>query len=44
MRLPPVMAALIKRSDFGASSVIFSLFAGDDVELIIETEFEKEQG
>jgi polyisoprenoid-binding protein YceI len=36
--------AFIKRSDFGASSVIFSLFAGDDVEMIIETEFEKEQG
>lgn len=34
----------IKRSDFGASSVIFSLFAGDEVELIIETEFEKDQG
>jgi polyisoprenoid-binding protein YceI len=33
--------ALIKRSDFGATNVILSTFAGDEVEILIEAEFEK---
>lgn len=42
----PVIAfsghAVIKRSDWGASNTIFSLFAGDEVEIIVETEFNKD--
>ncbi len=42
----PVIAfsarAVIKRSDWGASNPIFSLFAGDEVEIIVEAEFIKD--
>jgi polyisoprenoid-binding protein YceI len=33
--------AIVKRSDFGATSTVCSLFVGDEVEIIIETEAEK---
>lgn len=32
---------VVKRSDWDAGSMVFNLFAGDDVEIIIQTEFEK---
>ena len=42
----PVIAfsghAVIKRSNWGASNAIFSLFAGDEVEIIVEAEFNKD--
>jgi polyisoprenoid-binding protein YceI len=42
----PVIAfsghAVIKRSDWGASNAIFSLFAGDEVEINVEAEFNKD--
>jgi polyisoprenoid-binding protein YceI len=34
--------AVIKRSDWGATNSIFSLFASDDVELIVESEMIKD--
>lgn len=34
--------AVIRRSDWGATNSIFSLFAGDQVELIVETEMIKD--
>lgn len=34
--------AVIKRSDWGASNAVFSLFAGDEVEIIVETELIKD--
>lgn len=42
----PVIAfsahAVLKRSDWGATNTVFSLFAGDEVELIVETEMIKD--
>lgn len=34
--------AVIKRSDWGASNTVFSLFAGDEVEIIVESELIKD--
>jgi polyisoprenoid-binding protein YceI len=33
--------AIVKRSQWGATNTVFSLFVGDEVEIIIETEAEK---